>query len=213
MLVMRPWSAYELSNEVRDYLSQCLGRRAETSIYQEPKKLVEHGFARAKIVAYGRRTRTVYSITPKGRRALRRWLDQPSAPPAFEVEALARTVFAEYGSREALLRTLTQLEHDVAAMRQKGTALSAQFLGKVGVNSQRVGIAGVALRLYFDNFALLENWARWARSEVEAWPEEWPELTPEQAEGFRMLLTAMTEPPEAPTAPGSDPCTSGRIAK
>lgn len=195
MLAMRPWSAYELSNEVRDYLAQCLGRRAETSIYQEPKKLVEHGFARAKVVSYGRRSRTVYSITPKGRRALRKWLDERPAPPMLEVEALARTVFAEYGTRTALLNSLRQLENDVAAMRQRGSALLAEFLEKVGVNPQRLSIAFVATRLYFDNFALLENWARWARSEVEKWPDEWPEeIPPEQLEGFRALVAALSRP-------------------
>lgn len=166
---------------------------------------MEHGLALAKVVTYGRRSRTIYSITPKGRRALQKWLDEQPAPPMFEVEALARTVFAEYGTRTALLNTLTHLEHDVAAMRQEGTALLSEFLGRVGINPQRLSIAFVATRLYFENFALLENWARWARSEVEKWPADWPEeLPPDEVEGFRALVAALSRlDEESPVPPGS----------
>lgn len=186
LLAMRPWSAYELSNEGRRYLSQCLGPRAETSFYQEPKNLVEQGFARAKVVTTGRRSRTVYSITPQGRRELRKWFRAPSVPPKVEIEALAKAVFAEHGSRPALLATLAQLEGQVQEMRREGTRLAADFFDTVGLTPERLAVFSLAGKLYFDHFDLLEGWARGARAEVENWPEEWPdELTADQLEAFR----------------------------
>lgn len=186
MLAMRPWSAYELSTKVRFYLSQCLGPRAETTNYQEPKTLVAHGLARATTETYGRRTRTVYSITAEGRRALRKWLRAPSAPPVFFSEAWAKTVFGEYGDRKALIATLTQLEQQIGEMRREGTEKGASgYFADIGVTPERIAHMALAGRLYAAHFDLVESWARSAREEVETWPDRWPdELPPGQLEAF-----------------------------
>ena len=194
MLAMRPWSAYELSTEVRHWLSYCVGPRAETSIYQEPKNLVAHGYARSKIIKYGQRTRTEYSITPAGRKALRKWMAQSSNPPVFEADAMVRMTFGEYGDREALLATLEQLETQVGSKRQDLNTSLADFFGKVGVTPGRVALAPIATKLYFDYLDLLENWARWARSEIQQWPAELPEVTPEVLEAVRSAFER-SEPP------------------
>ena len=48
----------------------------------------------------------MYSITAKGRRALREWLDEPGKGPVVEFEGLLKIAFGEYGSRDALLANL-----------------------------------------------------------------------------------------------------------
>ena len=68
LLSIRPWSSYELTQQ----MDRSLGRvwpRAVSKLYEEPKKLVTHGLARSSTERNGRRTRTVYAITPEGRRA------------------------------------------------------------------------------------------------------------------------------------------------
>ena len=97
LLALRPWSAYELTKQVRRSLHFCWPR-AETRLYQEPKNLVEHGLVKATTTVHGRRSRTEYAITAKGRKALRAWLGQPSAPPRLESEALLRLFFADCGT-------------------------------------------------------------------------------------------------------------------
>ena len=92
LLGLRSWSAYELTKQGRRSLHFCWPR-AETRIYQEPKNLVEHGLVKATSTANGRRARTEYAITAKGRRALRAWMGEPSAPPRLESEALLRLFF------------------------------------------------------------------------------------------------------------------------
>ncbi len=56
---------------------------AESNLYAEPKKLIAHGFASAHSEPRGKRRRTVYSITPSGKRALADWLGT-AAPSKLE---------------------------------------------------------------------------------------------------------------------------------
>lgn len=189
MLAMRPWSAYELSNEVRRYLTECMGPRAETSMYLEPKNLVAHGFARAKVETYGRRKRTVYSITPEGRRALRGWFRQSSAPPFLDSEAAVKMVFAEYGSRKALLATLTELERHAAEKKDVAVTEGRAYSERVGLPPQRLHALVLSARLYLGFYELVGTWARAAREEVEHWPDEWPEeATPEELAALQAAL-------------------------
>src|SRR5436190_18838394 len=79
LLAIRPWSTYELAKQMRRSLHH-IWPRAESNVYAEPRRLVEAGLARAQVQTVGRRVRTLYTITPQGRRALERWLGTESAP-------------------------------------------------------------------------------------------------------------------------------------
>src|SRR5256714_5669309 len=127
LLALRPWSAYELTKQVRRSLHFCWPR-AETRLYQEPKNLLAHGLVKATTTVNGRRSRTEYAITAKGRKALRAWLGEPSAPPRLESEALLRLFFAEHGTKEGLLATLTELEAHARALREQAVAQAAEYL-------------------------------------------------------------------------------------
>src|SRR6516225_11580209 len=85
LLSIKPWSNYELTQQ----MDRSLGRiwpRAVSKLYEEPKKLVDHGYARASSEQNGQRARTVYAITAKGRRALASWLNEPGEGPVLEFE-------------------------------------------------------------------------------------------------------------------------------
>lgn len=179
LLGLRSWSAYELTKQVRRSLHFCWPR-AETRIYQEPKNLLAHGLVKATTSGTGRRPRTEYAITAKGRRALRAWLDQPSAPPRLESEALLRLFFAEHGTKDSLLATLAELEAQAHELRQQAVAQAAEYLQWLQAPEggepaapfpERVHILGLVGRFTLDQTALLIEWSRWARSEVERWPD------------------------------------------
>src|SRR3954453_5646784 len=85
LLRLRPWTTYELAKQVQRSLGW-FWPRAERKLYEEPKPLAESGPAPATQEMTGARPRTVYAIPRKGRGALKRWLDEPPAPPAFEFE-------------------------------------------------------------------------------------------------------------------------------
>ena len=80
--------------------------RAQSKLYDEPKKLVECGLARARIELGGRRPRTVYAITPKGRRELARWLQEAGVGPILEFEGLLKLAFAENGTKSDALASI-----------------------------------------------------------------------------------------------------------
>ncbi|HZQ78683.1 MAG TPA: PadR family transcriptional regulator [Acidimicrobiia bacterium] len=170
LLALRPWSAYELTKQVRRSLHFCWPR-AETRLYQEPKNLLDHGLVRATTAVTGRRSRTEYAITAQGRRALRSWLGENSAPPRLESEALLRLFFADQGTKEGLLATLEELEAQALALRQQAVAQAAEYLGEAGPFPERLHILAVLGRFTLDHTALVAEWARWARAEVEGWPD------------------------------------------
>jgi PadR family transcriptional regulator, regulatory protein AphA len=200
LLAVKPWSAYELTKQVRRSLHFCWPR-AETRLYQEPKNLLEHGLVRATATANGRRSRTEYAITAKGRKALRAWLGQPSPPPRLESEALLRLFFAEHGTRESLLATLAELEAQALADRAQAVAQAAEYLAGSAPFPERIHILGLVGRFTLDQTALLAEWARWARAEVEQWPDVGTaEVSPDVVRAFE---AALAEPAAAPVRDGA----------
>ena len=108
LLAVKPWTTYELAQQMRRALGQ-FWPRAESKLYEEPKKLVAHGLARATKETTGKRPRTVYSITAKGRRAMAAWVPQPGAGPVLEFEALVKLFYAEHGTKQDILATLDRV--------------------------------------------------------------------------------------------------------
>ena len=78
LLALRPWTTYELAKQMKRSLGW-IWPRAESRLYEEPKKLVAAGLATSRSEPTGRRRSTVYSITPEGRQALAGWLAEPGA--------------------------------------------------------------------------------------------------------------------------------------
>ena len=191
LLGVRSWSAYELTKQVRRSLHFCWPR-AETRLYQEPKNLVEHGLVKATTTVNGRRSRTEYAITAKGRKALRAWLGEPSAPPRLESEALLRLFFAEHGTKDGLLATLEELEEQALALRQQAVEQAAEYLAGTAPFPERIHILGLVGRFTLDHTALVAEWARWARTEVERWPDVASgEVSPEVVRAFQAALTEL----------------------
>ncbi len=201
LLGLRPWSAYELTKQVRRSLHFCWPR-AETRIYQEPKNLVEHGLVKATTMVKGRRSRTEYAITAKGRKALRAWMGEPSAPPRLESEALLRVFFAEHGTKEGLLATLTELEGQALALRRQAVVQGAEYLAGSAPFPERMHILGLVGRFTLGHTALVAEWARWAREEIERWPDVASgEVSPEVVRAFEEALAELADesPGRSPT--------------
>jgi PadR family transcriptional regulator, regulatory protein AphA len=184
LLGLRSFSAYELTKQVRRSLHFCWPR-AETRLYQEPKNLLEHGLVKATTTANGRRSRTEYAITAKGRKALRGWLGEPSAPPRLESEALLRLFFADHGTKDDLLATLAELEGQALALRRQAVEQGAEYLVGTAPFPERLHILALVGRFTLDHTALVVDWARWARAEVEGWPDVHSgEVSPEVLTAF-----------------------------
>jgi DNA-binding PadR family transcriptional regulator len=169
LLALHPWSAYELSKQMRRNVGE-FWPRAERGIYDEPKTLVEHGYASASEERQGRRSRTVYAITPAGRRALRSWLAKgDTAPPQFESEAVLRIAFAEHGRARDAQQTLAELRQQAQERARFITEVARTYLEGEGPYPGRVHTISLVTRFFADYYALLDRWAAWAGEEIEAW--------------------------------------------
>lgn len=122
LLASGPFSAYELTKHMRRSALAELWPRTEASLYKEPKVLVAHGLATATPDATGARTRTVYAITPAGRRALRTWLRTPGDGLVFECEAAVKAFFGDAGTLDDVRSQLRTLAEEIAAAEPSPTA-------------------------------------------------------------------------------------------
>ena len=200
LLSVRPWSAYELTGQMKRGLRHTWPR-TETRIYQEPKNLVRHGLALARTEATGNRRRHVYSITAAGRQSLARWLEEASEPPRLESEALLRTTFADSGTNEALRRTLQGLRREADGIRRQLGDQAAGYLSTGGPFPQRLHIIALIGRFLSDYAELLDSWATWAQAEVDTWPATGPAgVAPIATDVFHLVLGRASRTADVPTA-------------
>jgi DNA-binding PadR family transcriptional regulator len=171
LLSIKPWSSYELTQQ----MDRSLGRiwpRAVSKLYEEPKKLVDHGYARATTERNGRRARTVYSITARGRRALASWLQEPGEGPVLEYEQLLKVFFAENGTKADVLSTLAAAQRWAMARCAESLAVGERYYEGDGPFPERLAELQLTSRFITDFYLLVLGWAGWAASIVETWPDD-----------------------------------------
>ena len=197
LLAVRSWSTYELTQQ----MDRSLGRiwpRAQSKLYEEPKKLAAGGYARAKEERVGERPRTVYSITPKGHRALAAWQAEPSAGFVLESEHLLKIFFAENGSRDDALKTLASARA-WAEERNVGNleAARAYLRGDAPFQSRAAQTLLVG-RFITEFYRLVAEWSDWATDLVEQWPDDPSDAVPDVAAQRESMRRAQwSEPPGA----------------
>lgn len=168
-LALRSWSTYELAQQMKRS-TRHYWPRAESKIYEEPKKLVAHGLATATREYTGRRKRTVYAITEKGRKALRRWLDEPGQPPLVEFEGVVKVLFAEQGTKEQLLTTLRSIREQAEQTRAEHIALAADLAQTGGPFPDRLHVNELVFKFMWEQTETVIRWATWAEREATGWP-------------------------------------------
>ncbi|HVK20616.1 MAG TPA: PadR family transcriptional regulator [Actinokineospora sp.] len=171
LLAVRPWSTYELARQ----MDRGLGRfwpRAQSKIYEEPKKLVHHGLAEATNETVGRRPRTVYAITAEGRQAMARWLSEPGAGPVLESEHLLKVFFAESGTTADTLATLAAAKAWAEERNVDNVAAARAYLAGQAPFQQRAAQTGLVGRFLTDYYRLVADWADWATAVAQQWPDD-----------------------------------------
>ncbi|MGH8940229.1 MAG: PadR family transcriptional regulator, partial [Actinomycetes bacterium] len=171
LLAIKPWTTYELALQMDRTLSR-FWPRARSKLYEEPKKLVAHGMARASRGAVGKRPRTVYTITAKGRRALTMWLAVPGEGPVLEFEQLLKVFFAENGSTEDLRRTLLDARSWAHQRTLVNIEVGRSYLEGRGPFPERAAITILVGRFLDDLLETVDRWAEWAGEVVETWPDQ-----------------------------------------
>jgi DNA-binding PadR family transcriptional regulator len=178
LLAIRPWTTYELAQQM-DRSLRSFWPRAQSRIYEEPKRLVAEGLATARADEVGRRRRTIYSITAKGRRVLRTWLAEPGGGPVVEFEALLKVFFAEHATK-------ADVEGNIAAIRawaeeQNATniAFARMYRDTGGPFPERLASIILVGRFLVDLADTIANWADWAQATVAGWPDDTTRAEPD----------------------------------
>jgi PadR family transcriptional regulator, regulatory protein AphA len=170
-LALRSWSTYELAQQMKRS-TRHYWPRTESKIYEEPKKLVAHGLATATREYTGRRPRTVYAITDEGRKALRRWLDEPGEAPLVEFEGAVKVLFAEQGTKDQLLATLRSIREQAERTRVEHSTLADDLAQTGGPFPDRLHVNSLVFKFMWEQTETVIRWATWAEQEVADWRED-----------------------------------------
>ena len=170
LLAVRPWSTYELTQQIHRSLGR-MWPRAQSKLYEEPKKLVAARLATAATETVGRRPRTVYSITEDGRAALSDWLSVPGEGPILEFEQLLKLSFAEHGTRDDALRIIAAARTWAEERNAVNLLVAREYAANQGQFQDRAAQSMLAGAFFTELYAMVARWADWATDQVNAWPD------------------------------------------
>jgi DNA-binding PadR family transcriptional regulator len=88
----------------------------ESQYYVEPKRLARLGYLEARKEPGKTRERTVYTLTGKGREALRAWARTPARFTPVKSEPMQRLLIADLVGEEATLEGLAGLRDEIAEL-------------------------------------------------------------------------------------------------
>jgi DNA-binding PadR family transcriptional regulator len=95
---------------------------APSRLYAEPKRLEQLGYVSSEKRPGKTRERTFYTLTEKGREALRRWVVEPPALPRIQNEAIPKLLSGDIlGDDEQLLDALLTLRDGIEGQQAKLT--------------------------------------------------------------------------------------------
>jgi len=97
----------------------------ESQYYVEPKRLAKLGYLEARQAPGRTRARTVYSLTDKGREALRAWARTPVTVTPLKSEPLLRLLIADVVGEEVTREALATLREDLADLVERLDASEA----------------------------------------------------------------------------------------
>jgi PadR family transcriptional regulator, regulatory protein AphA len=168
LLSVRPWSAYELAQQMTRSLRYCW-QVAPSVVYHEPKRLVAMGYATVTRQRNGQRTRAVYQITPAGREALSQWLATTPADPQIQMESMLRLLFADSGTPDELAATLRALQDWAGRLLGEGARQCADYLATGGPFPARLDLIALFAEFYGQLYALTSDWAQRAGADAARW--------------------------------------------
>ena len=171
LLAVKSWTTHELVLQVDRSLRR-IWPRAQSKLYEEPKKLVARGYARATDDSVGRRRRTRYTITATGRLALAAWLREPGDGPILEFEQLLKISFADSGSKADIVANLEATRAWVVAQNAENLATARAYLEGRGAFPERAALNQLAGRFLTDFYVMIANWVTWASQIVDSWPDD-----------------------------------------
>ena len=131
MLTFGTMSGYDLSKMVNASIGHFFSP-AKSQIYSELRRLVDLGFASVEHVTQSDRpNKRLYSITPKGRRHLRSWLESSDVEPdSYRSPFLLKLFFGELMPKELLVTQVKAAHERAIGELAELERLEAQIKGR-----------------------------------------------------------------------------------
>ena len=189
LLAVKTWTTHELVQQVDRSLRR-LWPRAQSKLYEEPKKLVALGYAKASDDSIGRRRRTRYAITAKGRRVLAAWLKEPGEGPVLEFEQLVKIHFADSGTKADVIANLDATRTWVLKQNEENLSTARAYLAGEGSVPERAALNHLGGRFLTDFYVAVAKWVEWSWKIVETWPDDVTKAHSDTAEVAESLALA-----------------------
>ena len=170
LLAVRSWTAYELAQQVTRNMRYFWPRSA-AHVYSKLKRLERLGLASSSTEHGGKRPRTRYQITDRGRAALTGWLATPAAGPQLEMEGLLRLFLADQGTTADLENAIDSTRAAMWASYSQGIHLVRDYLDGQGPFPQRAHLLGLLVKFYADFAETVLDWCDLADAEIRGWPQ------------------------------------------
>jgi DNA-binding PadR family transcriptional regulator len=175
LLARKPQSAYEL-NALMQYSSiRAYWPRVDSHVYSEPKKLLRHELVSEKKAKLKGRSRTVYTITAKGKKALKQWLSSDDeAEMRIQAEFMLKLVLADGGSvadvhqtlEKSLLSTRNDLEIAISGIKR--------LLSNDSFSQEGAPYNGIIINLMADILIARYHWGNYALQATRNVGDEMP---------------------------------------
>jgi len=163
------WSTWELRNQLRRNM-RFFWPRAESRILAELKRLDRDGLAKSHREMQGRRPRTTYKITKKGRRQLQEWLAAPPRGTTLESEPLLRVLLGQLGTRAQLEQAVQQVEADAAALIEVAEQVADEYLSGTAPFQDHVDHRAFVFDYLATHADGMRAWAERTRQAIADWP-------------------------------------------
>jgi PadR family transcriptional regulator, regulatory protein AphA len=168
LLALRSWTGYELTQQGRRSMA-FIWPKAESVIYEEPRRLVALGLARVSKERIGGRSRNRYAITDEGRAALRAWLARPSSAPRIEFEPVLRVAFADQGEIDDVLASIATLRDWAAENLAVGHEMFQAYRDGQAPFPERMHINVLGGHLLAQFYSAILRWAELVDKEIRTW--------------------------------------------
>jgi PadR family transcriptional regulator, regulatory protein AphA len=196
-LALQRWSIYELAQHMRRNL-RYIWPRAESGIYAEAKALVALGMAEAEKGFVGKRPRTVYRITTKGRHALREWLaSAPKAGLAVDLEGLVRVFLGNFAEAEDLAAAVEQTRADADGLVSIAHEVAHEYIEGRAPFQAHVHVRAFVFDFLFTFGHMVRDWSERTARDLEAWTEL--DLDQRRELGRGRIARAIAQRPQLPT--------------
>lgn len=175
LLSLRPeWPTYALTKQLRRNM-RFFWPRAESRIYDEAKELVARGLATSRTEEVGKRSRTVFAITPAGRAAMSEWLATPPRATALECEPLLRVFLADFATPEQLQTALDQVKADADAIMTVGRMVAGEYFAGTAPFQDQIHVRALVFDFLWHHAAMLRDWAERTEATFARWNVQSPE--------------------------------------